>query len=151
MKSCNHILETDIAGAMLHDQLRRSPVSSAIKAHLTSVHADEAQFDDNGVAIDPASAVQTFRDEIRQFRELCEIPCETAEDAQAKLRYILHGTTGERANLLECLMDAEYGFADAAEGLSLFLKSLLVPDFARALAHGRVAPGAHAREEQSNG
>ncbi|MBB3385524.1 MULTISPECIES: hypothetical protein [unclassified Rhizobium] len=145
-------MEADIAGALLYDRLRRSPASSAINGHLNSVESDEAQFDDNGGALDAAAAVETRRAEIRSFREFRQTTCDTAEDVQAKIRYLLHGTLGERQTLVECLMDAAYGWGDAKDGLELFLKSLLVEDFtdalthARAPAHPRTARGAHTRE-----
>lgn len=136
-------LDTDIAGAMLHDRLRQSSVSSAINAHLTSVQTDEAQFDDNGVPYDPAVATETQREEIKRFRDFSQIPCATAADVQAKIRYLLYGSIGDRDELLTCLTMSEY---TGECGWEEFLQSLLITEPPRALTHARVAPGARAHE-----
>ncbi|WP_267550428.1 hypothetical protein [Rhizobium rhizogenes] len=144
-------LETETAGSLLHARLRRSPVSSAIDSHQNAVKVDEAQFDDAGVPFNAAAAVETLSEEVRLFRDFCQLPCETADDVQAKIRYLLHGTVGERTSLIESLISVEYGFADASEGLTLMLKSLLVPASPRERTHAHVAPGTRAREEHTNG
>lgn len=143
-------LQTNVVG-ILHDRSHQSAVSLAINTHLNAVKIDEAQFDDDGVAMDRASAVETLRAEVKAFREFCHIRCQTADDVQAKLTYLLHGTVGERTTLVECLMADEYGWRDASEGMEAFLRSLQVD----ASSYARIAPDAqahtHAREGRING
>ena len=143
MQMYKNPLNLDVASALLFVRIPRSDVVDAINAHLNAVKVDEAQFDDAGAPFDAAAAVETLSEEIRLSREYCLHPCETADDVQAKIRYLLYGTVGERMSLIENLMSVQYGFGEVSEGLTLFLKSLLVPDFPR--------EHTHAREEQTNG
>jgi hypothetical protein len=120
-------LNLDIPGALLFHRLRRSDIVDAINAHLVAVHSDEAQFNDAGVAIDDAAVEETHAVEVKHFNALIRTPCQSPEDVQAKLRYILHGTVGDRDELLTCLTIPEYA---GDRGWEDFLRSLLVPTHA---------------------
>jgi hypothetical protein len=122
------LLNSEIAGTLLFDRLRRSDVSSAINAHLDAVHADEAQFTNAGVAIDNAAAEETHAIEVKRFDALVRTPCHSPDDVQAKIRYFMHGSVGERSSLIECLSHEQYGLADDMDGVRRLLQSLLLQD-----------------------
>jgi hypothetical protein len=126
-------LNSDIAGALLFDRLRRSDVGIAVASHMEAVGIDECSFDANGNALSEKLAEETRVVEVERFSAFIRTPCQSPEDVQAKLRYILHGTVGDRDDLLTCLTIPEYG---GDHGWEDFLRSLLLSAHANAQEEG---------------
>lgn len=110
------------------------PISDFISAHHAAVLVDEASFDADGLLIlDVTVAEKIAADERSAFIEFVSAPCRSPEEVQAKLRYLLDGTVGERSSFLDYLF--EYG-ADVEDGLlTPFLRSLLLADAPRGCTH----------------
>jgi hypothetical protein len=99
-----------------------SPALRAIAAHRAAVEVDEASFDANCKPISKKLAAATWADEIAAFKAFAAAPCQTADDVQRKLSYILNGSVGVRTSLIECLTEEAYGGDKALEA---FLRSLV--------------------------
>lgn len=110
-------------------------LSHLIDAHREAVLVDEASFDDDGNSLDAAQAEKTGNVERAAFIEFVSAPCTSPDDVQAKLRYLLDDTVGERDTHLDCLID----YGDRL--LEQFLRSLLVEGVEAASRPSR-APGA---------
>ncbi|RWK79622.1 MAG: hypothetical protein EOR51_11970 [Mesorhizobium sp.] len=99
-----------------------APIAELIEAHRAAVIADEASFD--GAGNDLGNGPETFKVEARAFRALVLAPCRDADEAAAKVHYIVSGTVGERTTLMECLFDYSE-LDDEADLYKLFLESLV--------------------------
>lgn len=99
----------------------RCTLSDLVEAHRATILVDDASFNDGGDALDVALAEETGAAERAAYLEFIRAQCQTADDVQAKLDYILNGSVGVRDTLLDCLID--YG-DDLGER---FLRSLVVP------------------------
>jgi hypothetical protein len=97
-------------------------VANLIEAHRAAVIGDESSFDDAGN--DLGNGPETFKVEARAFRALALAPCGDADEAAAKVHYIVAGTVGQRTALMECLFDYSE-LDDAADLYKLFLESLV--------------------------
>jgi hypothetical protein len=104
----------------------KSAVAIAIENHLAAVMVDEASFTDDGVAIDQVDADWSGALEQAAFLRLLNEPCVSHEDVQAKVRYVLDGTVGERQELMDCVLgeDGTWTLALGAP-LMIFLRSLV--------------------------
>lgn len=101
--------------------LRVSAVQQTIARHRQMVEFDEACFDETGIAHDEQIAANAREVEIAAFRAFCTLPCQDDNDVQAKVRYVIDGTVGQRDTLMSCLLDEEYG---GIETQAAFLRSL---------------------------
>lgn len=97
-------------------------LSDFISAHRAAILIDEASFDDDGKALDAAQAEKTGNAERAAFIEFVSVPCTSPEEVQAKLRYLLDGTVGERDTHMDCLID----YGDTL--LGTLLRSLVLED-----------------------
>ncbi|WP_337183825.1 hypothetical protein [Shinella sp.] len=81
-------------------------LSDFIIAHHAAVLVDEESFDADGfLIIDVTVAEKNAADERAAFIEFVLAPCTSPDEVQAKLRYLLDGTVGERDTHLDCLID----------------------------------------------
>jgi hypothetical protein len=67
-------------------------IAALIEAHRQAVLADEANFTDDCVPMDEAAAEASQAVEIQAFQTLVRAQCNSHEEVQAKLGYILHGS-----------------------------------------------------------
>lgn len=113
-------------------------VTDIIAAHRAALLEDEASFSDDGLAISDELVERTGAAEQAAYLAFVHAPCQTANDVQAKLDYILNGSVGVRETLLQCLAQDGECFEDWL--LEPFLRSLLLADAAR--GSRAYAPGA---------
>ena len=100
-----------------------------IEAHRAAVMADEANFDDDGTAVDEAKAKDSGNREAEAFKLLVREQCTSAADVQAKLDYFLNGAIGQRSSLLDYLFEESHGAAHpylTQPPLEAFLRSLVI-------------------------
>lgn len=92
-------------------------IAKLIEAHRAAVLVDEANFTDDGEAIDDAAALASGELERKAFVRLVDAQCASDDEVQSKLQYFMHGTIGERSDLLVYL--DMYDQDEAAEALPL--------------------------------
>lgn len=104
-------------------------VEQAIAAHKAAVLADEADFTDDGIALDEIAADASGTDEAVAFSRFIDAPCVFASDVQAKIGYILAPAVGNREANINRLTggDGEHWTSDTGpEFLVAFMRSLVV-------------------------
>ncbi|PWE52424.1 hypothetical protein DEM27_31245 [Metarhizobium album] len=84
---------------------RRRPISELIDLHRQAVLADDAMFDEDGNVLDEKGAGDTLAEEHKRFKKLVGARCQTEDEVQAKLAYIVHGTVGERDALIDTVVE----------------------------------------------
>lgn len=99
-------------------------VTDIIAAHRAALLEDEASYTDDCLAISDELVERTGAAELTAYTEFVRAPCQTAEDVQAKLDYILNGSVGVRETLLQCLAPDGACFEDWL--LVPFLRSLVI-------------------------
>lgn len=99
-------------------------ISEVIAAHREAVIVDERSYYQDGEYVSKAMAAATGAKERAAYMAFCTVQCETADDIQAKLDYLLNGTVDDRETLMQCLGAEEYGGWDYFEK---YLRSLIVP------------------------
>lgn len=95
-------------------------VTDIIAAHRTALLEDVASYIFDGLAISEERAAHTGAAKLAAYTAFVRVQCQTADDVQAKLDYILNGLIGIRNTLLDCLID----YGDHLGGR--FLRSLMV-------------------------
>lgn len=104
----------------------RTQVSAAIAAHIAAVQVDEASYTADGKPLLPELVAATAKVEGEAFGALVREPCRSAQDVQAKLRYVLDGTIGERQPNVSGILGEDGCDLISSDGpLLTFLRSLV--------------------------